>query len=186
MSAANYSSIFAPPGAFPPPPGFRAEAGFEEEDGYEPRGADSASSGLHGALLPTTLEPKVDGPPTHLACVNGSTVGVAFAAFGLSAPLRYALLKAFECGEEDAAEAIAETPDTEIEEILEEVLLDDNSRPPIRMEKGYVRNFFSESCGRASRLHWLPLIPRPRRGRLCSTCPTPRTGWSTVTILTRL
>ena len=151
MSAANPSSIFAPPGAFPPPPGFRAEAGFEEGDGYEPRGADSASSGLQGALLPTTLEPKVDGPPAHLACVNGSTVGVAFAAFGLSAPLRYALLKAFECGEEDSAEAIAETLDTEIEEILEEGLFDEDYRPLL----GWRVMFAScpESCGRASRLH---------------------------------
>ena len=87
------------------------------------------------------LEPAAVSTPTLF--VPGSTVGVALAAFGLSAPLRHALLRAFECGEEDSADALAETPEAEVEEILGEMVVDDDdTRGPTRMEKGYVRSFF--------------------------------------------
>ena len=144
MAAQN--SIFAPAGALPPPPGFRVEAGYEVAEDYEPSARDHpASSGLHGALLPPPpaeqLVPAAVSTPTPF--VPGSTVGVALAAFGLSAPLRHALLRAFECGEEDSADALAETPEAEVEEILGEMVVDDDdTRGPTRMEKGYVRSFF--------------------------------------------
>ena len=143
----------------PPPPGFRVEAGFEEEEEYEPLAKDiPASSGLHGALLPQLPVEQVVvasvSKPTPF--VLGSTVGVALAAYGLSAPLRHALLRAFESGEEDAADALAETPEAEVEEILGEMLADEDMRPPTRMEKGYVRGFF-----------------RKLRTRVCSTLAVP-------------
>ena len=82
-----------------------------------------ASSGLHGALLPTAPEgrlvPAAVSRPSPF--VAGSTVGVALAAYGLSAPLRHALLCAFECGEEDSADALAEAPEAEVEEILGDI-----------------------------------------------------------------
>ena len=143
--AAQTTSIFAPAGMLQPPPGFRVEAGPEGEEEYEPSVRDvPASSGLHGALLPTAPEGRVvpaavSMPPPF---VPGATVGVALAAYGLSAPLRHAMLRAFEYGEEDSADALAETSEAEVEEILWEILLDDDSRPPTRMEKGYVRGFF--------------------------------------------
>ena len=141
MAAADSSSFSA--GGLPPPPGFRPEMGYEGEGEYEHQGGDNpASSGLHGALLPTTLaSPPAASVSTPQPFVVGSTVGMALAAYGLSAPLRFALLKAFECGEEDMAEALAETPEAEVEEVLNEVLIDDE-RAPTRIEKGYVRGFF--------------------------------------------
>ena len=141
MAAADSSSFSA--GGLPPPPGFRPEMGYEGEGEYEHQGGDNpASSGLNGALLPTTLaSPPAASVLTPQPFVVGSTVGMALAAYGLSAPLRFALLKAFECGEEDMAEALAETPEAEVEEVLNEVLIDDE-RAPTRIEKGYVRGFF--------------------------------------------
>ena len=143
--AVNPSSIFAP-GALPLPPDFRVEAGYEDNAGeYEPHGADAAaSSGLEGATLvsppETRVVPAAAGAQQPFAL--GSSVGVALAAYGLSAPLRFALLRAFECGEEDSADALGETPEAEVEEVLNEMMLDDEARPPTRIEKCYVRGFF--------------------------------------------
>ena len=97
--------------------------------------------------------------------VPGSTVGVAFAAYVLSAPLRHALLRTFECGEEDSADALAETPEAEVEEILGELLVDEDMRPPTRMEKGYVRSFFrklrTQACSTLALSSPPPPAPQP-------------------------
>ena len=122
--AVNPSSIFAP-GALPLPPDFRVEAGYEDNAGeYEPHGADAAaSSGLEGATFvsppETRVVPAAAGAQQPFAL--GSSVGVALAAYGFSAPLRFALLRAFECGEEDSADALGETPEAEVEEVLNEM-----------------------------------------------------------------
>ena len=158
-------------GGLPPPPGFRAEMGFEDE-GYERLVSDAPdSSVLNGAILPTTLRAELVSEQAPAAVsmprpfAAGSTVGVALAAYGLSAPLRFALLRAFECGEEDSADALAETPEAEVEEVLNEVLIDDD-RPPTRMEKGYVRSFF-----------------RKLRATLISSTPAPTPTSSTTPII---
>ena len=76
--------------------------------------------------------------------MRAEIVAVAFAAYGLSAPLRAALLKAFECGEDESAEAMATTLEQEVEEILEETLVDD-TRPPTRIEKGACTKFLPQA-----------------------------------------
>ena len=177
--AANSTSIFAPAGALPLPPDFRVEAGYEEEAGeYEPRGADvPASSGLHGALI--TPPPETRMVPAAVAqqpFALGATVGVALAAYGLSAPLRFALLRAFECGEEDSAEALGETPEAEVEEILGEMLVDDEARAPTRMEKGYVRGFFRKLRTNIITAH--SPLPLPSTGQqITLTMPDTSNRW---------
>ena len=127
--------------------------GFEDE-AYEPL-AVAASEGEHvGAILPTRLA--LQQQPSQASSsgnVKSETVAVAFAAYGLSAPLRVALLKAFECGEDECSEAMAQTPEKEVEEILEETLVDEE-RPPTRIEKGHVRSFF-----RKLRENLMPTVP---------------------------
>ena len=130
--------------SFPAPPGFNPDEGLGGEE-YEPQVVDSQPQDFQGAILPTHLDPKHPfSQASQSGNVRAETVAVAFAAYGLSAPLRAALLKAFECGEDESAEAMATTPEQEVEEILEETLVDD-TRPPTRIEKGACTKFLPQA-----------------------------------------
>ena len=130
--------------SFVPPPDFVAEHGYLSE--YEPRGGDT----------PEMADVVAEGSPdAHSVDVvrgaalpgvkpTSTTVAAAFAQYGLSPLLQMALLAAFECGEEDSAEAMSSTPDEEITEILGEITLGDEMRAPTRLEKGHVRTFFKK------------------------------------------
>ena len=86
--AASPASSARVAGGLPPPPGFRMDMGFQDEEQvYERQAGDEpGSSGLHGALLPTTMRSELvmqQASNTALMpqpFVAGSTVGVALAA----------------------------------------------------------------------------------------------------------
>ena len=123
---------------FPVPEGFDPHHGLGDTE-YEPE--EGAQMNRPGAILPTSRLPPTQPAPASQSGVRPATLGIAFAAYGLSTPLRMALLKAFECDESESPEPFATTPDREVDEILEETLIEDE-RPPSRIEKGHVRNFF--------------------------------------------
>ena len=131
-----------------------AQEGFDPHHGlgdmeYEPE--EGAQMDRPGAILPTSRLPPTQHAPASQSGVRPATLGIAFAAYGLSTPLRMALLKAFECDESESPEAFATTPDREVDEILEETLIEDE-RPPSRIEKGHVRNFSAAFANNS----WLP------------------------------
>ena len=122
--------------ALPPPPGFALEHGFVDGAPYEPQEGDQA------AIRPTILPPVPDGP--GVASPAPRTVGLAFAAYGLSPLLGGSLLALLQCGEEDSAEDLAAVPDTDLDAALPDMIVGDEGRPPTLFEKGAVRSFFKK------------------------------------------
>ena len=123
--------------ALPPPPGFAMEHGFTDGAPYEPQVGDLA------ATLPTPILPAAaDGPGASSPAPR--TIGLAFAAYGLSPLLGGSLLALLQCGEEDSAEDLAAVPDTDLDTALPDLAVGDEGRPPTLFEKGAVRSFFKK------------------------------------------
>ena len=142
--------------ALPPPPSSAVEHGFIDGAPYEPQVGDLA------ATLPTPILPAAaDGPGASSPAPR--TIGLAFAAYGLSPLLGGSLLALLQCGEEDSAEDLAAVPDTDLDTALPDLAVGDEERPRLCLRRARseasLKNFAQPSRRRR------PLPRRPSRTR---------------------
>ena len=137
----------------PTPPGFNADQGFVNGDAassYEPWAGDQM--GAADPANPPPTQVSIFGPglsqmvpsTTPAPSPAPRTVGIAFAAFGLSPLLGGSLLALLQCGEEDSAEDLSAVPDADIDTALPDLQVGDEARPPTLFEKGAINNFFKK------------------------------------------
>ena len=125
--------------------------------------------------------------PTSVAgqAIKPLTVGLAFAAYGLSPVLSASLLVSMGCEEDDPADVLAAAPQEEITDLIKGVVVGDECRVPTFFEKGALHSFFKklrtafEDPHRQLRLH------QPRWHRSQSHFQTTATSCSLGTTSTR-
>ena len=76
--------------------------------------------------------------------VKPLTVGLAFAAYGLSPVLSASLLVSMSCDEDDPADVLAAAPQEEVTDLIKGVVVGDECRVPIFFEKGALHSFFKK------------------------------------------